>query len=717
MKIYSMTATFGKLERATLELKPGLNIIHAPNEWGKSTWCAFLVAMLYGIETRSRTTKNILTEKNRYAPWSGSPMSGRIDLHWNGKDITIERSSKRAGVMNDFRAYETDTGLTVPQLQADNCGQVLLGVEKSVFLRAGFLRLTDLPVTQDDALRRRLNALVTTGDESGTAETLAGKLHALKNACKSNKANGQLPEAEAQRDRLEEALTQLRSLESSSRDILRRQQELEAYQAKLCNHQAALAYEKHRQLDEQIAQAGARAALTRQQLEDAQARCAALPQADEAEKMLLRLDQLQSALTTVQMDAQLLPEAPKAPQLHSAFRDLDGEALCRSAAMEAEVYDQAVKERSQRLPMILSLAIALASLACLLIPHWAGIALAALGFAAGVVSFSGNLAARKRAAATARALEERYRPLAPGTWVEAAREAAGALTRYEAESAAAEAERSALNRRVLAWKEECDAITGGAPLGQCRQKWQDVQSSWQALREARKEHDRALQMVQALGDSRTVPSPAPGADTLTYSEAETARLLSDCGLELRQLQEKLGHCRGNMSALGSEAALQQQLDAVNARIGALREMLGALEIAEQTLSQAAQVLQRRFAPQISRRAQELFCRLTDGRYTRLSLDEELTVFTGAEAETTTYDARWRSDGTADQLYLALRLAVSEVLTPDAPLVLDDALVRFDDARLRRALEVLGRAAETKQVLLFTCQMREGALLEEMGGTL
>ena len=34
MKIYSMTATFGKLERATLELKPGLNILHAPNEWG-----------------------------------------------------------------------------------------------------------------------------------------------------------------------------------------------------------------------------------------------------------------------------------------------------------------------------------------------------------------------------------------------------------------------------------------------------------------------------------------------------------------------------------------------------------------------------------------------------------------------------------------------------------------------------------------------------------
>ena len=41
-----MTATFGKLNHETLTLKPGLNVIQAPNEWGKSTWCAFLLAML-----------------------------------------------------------------------------------------------------------------------------------------------------------------------------------------------------------------------------------------------------------------------------------------------------------------------------------------------------------------------------------------------------------------------------------------------------------------------------------------------------------------------------------------------------------------------------------------------------------------------------------------------------------------------------------------------
>ena len=46
MKIYKMTATFGKLRHAELTLEPGLNIIEAPNEWGKSTWCKDLQGFL-----------------------------------------------------------------------------------------------------------------------------------------------------------------------------------------------------------------------------------------------------------------------------------------------------------------------------------------------------------------------------------------------------------------------------------------------------------------------------------------------------------------------------------------------------------------------------------------------------------------------------------------------------------------------------------------------
>lgn len=63
MILCSMTATFGKLDGEALSFSPGLNLITAPNEWGKSTWCAFLLAMLYGIDTRQRARQGQLPDQ------------------------------------------------------------------------------------------------------------------------------------------------------------------------------------------------------------------------------------------------------------------------------------------------------------------------------------------------------------------------------------------------------------------------------------------------------------------------------------------------------------------------------------------------------------------------------------------------------------------------------------------------------------------------------
>ena len=65
----------------------------------------------------------------------------------------------------------------------------------------------------------------------------------------------------------------------------------------------------------------------------------------------------------------------------------------------------------------------------------------------------------------------------------------------------------------------------------------------------------------------------------------------------------------------------------------------------------------------------------------------------------------------DQLYLAVRLAVCQLCLPEKPpILLDDALTAFDDVRLRQALELLQEMAEEQQILLFTCQEREKAVL-------
>ena len=64
-----------------------------------------------------------------------------------------------------------------------------------------------------------------------------------------------------------------------------------------------------------------------------------------------------------------------------------------------------------------------------------------------------------------------------------------------------------------------------------------------------------------------------------------------------------------------------------------------------------------------------------------------------------------SAGAVDLMYLAVRLAIVELTLPSeepCPIVLDDALVNLDSARRAAAMEVLGEIAETRQVILFTC---------------
>ena len=707
MKLYSMTATFGKLENETLTLTPGLNILEAPNEWGKSTWCAFLVAMLYGIETRVHTTKTALADKERYAPWSGSPMSGSIDLCWNGRNITIQRQSKGKGFLNVFRAYETESGIDVPELTAENCGQQLLGVEKEVFLRAGFLRLTDLPVTENEALRRRLNALVTTGDDSGTADVLAQKLKDLKNRCRLNRSTGLLPQAEAQRAELEGKLRELEELESLCAQNKQRQGQLEDHHSALCNHRDALEYEASRTQAEKRAAATAAYEAANHRVQELEQACSELPNEEEIQQTLSRLRQLRENKESLQLESQLLPQEPAAPTIPAPFLGADDPISMAEA--DAAACAEARKARQWKLPVILGAVQAAISLVFLLIPHWAGIAITAFGTVAGLIILFSGLSCCRKADREATALQTKYGSLALDQWVSSARYYVDLQQEYQEKLLQHQSLRESLQQRSNQLQLQTEALTQGKSLWEAEDHWLSAGKTRNQLEDARRELARSQDYLQMLSAVKEV-SPPQFPDFLTYTAQETARMISDCVAQQKQLQLQLGQHQGRMAALGAKATLRQQLDALNARISSLEETYAALEIAMSTLSAASTELQRRFAPRISKRAQELFSKLTGGRYDRLTLGEDFTVHAGATGETTLHSALWRSEGTTDQLYLALRLAVSQELTPEAPFILDDALVRFDDQRLSQALTILEEAATDRQVILFTCQDREKRLL-------
>ena len=208
MLIQRMAASFGRLQNDTLELQPGLNILQAPNETGKSTWCAFLLSMLYGINSRERDRPGAPADKNRYAPWSGALMAGRVDCRWNGRDITLLRATRRQGTpMGEFKALYTGTADIVPDLTGQTCGETLLGVTREVYERSAFIRQSGLAVSRDAELERRIAALLTSGEEDVSFSEAAAALKKQLNRRRHNKT-GQIPALEAQLAELAAALEQ-----------------------------------------------------------------------------------------------------------------------------------------------------------------------------------------------------------------------------------------------------------------------------------------------------------------------------------------------------------------------------------------------------------------------------------------------------------------------------------------------------------------------------
>ena len=673
MRIYSMTATFGKLENKTLTFQPGLNIIEAPNEWGKSTWCAFLLAMLYGIDTRERTTYDHLADKEHYAPWSGAPMSGRVELRWKGRDITIERSTKGRVPLGIFRAYETKSGLAVPELTAANCGEILLGVERSVFQRTGFLRLTDMPVGQDAALSARLAALVTTGDESGTAQKLGAKLRELKNRCRYNRS-GLIPQAEAERETLIQKLASIDDALSLHRQLKSRQAKLEEYGAQLDNHRRALEYAAAREAENKLAAAHAAAESARTRLEELEQQCRQLPPQAELQQDLHTLLQLQNDLSSATARLQHYPQQQTDVSVRQAEAD---SRRCKKL----------------RSPLFLILAV-LAPLAAApgavlaYLSYEAGIYLLAAGAVSAVLFLIIHLLRRGKA----KKLMAQYGSSSPEAWPNDAQH------------------RQELEQSIGEWNTRIHVLTGGQDTTKIILQWQEALRDLACLDLARQELQQAETFAQALS-AAIRPAAAPvSPDSLTLSLSETLQEQTDVAQQLRQLESKLGQCQGRLEQLGRREDTQHKLTQITDRITRLEETYRALSLAQQALDQAQAELQRRFAPQITAHARDIMVRLTGDRYDKLQLDRELNLLSGTQDEVTLHCPLWRSDGTADQLYLALRLAVAKALTPDAPLILDDALVRFDDIRLRATLDILKEEAQHKQILLFTCQSRERNML-------
>ncbi|MDR4480686.1 MAG: AAA family ATPase [Nitrospira sp.] len=219
---------------------------------------------------------------------------------------------------------------------------------------------------------------------------------------------------------------------------------------------------------------------------------------------------------------------------------------------------------------------------------------------------------------------------------------------------------------------------------------------------------------------------------LTSASARSEGELRTClaGLDVLALESQRERCRSEIvrleqeqvSAQRTEEQTRRALEVIDAsdRAALAREAMESaaaryrsairpwarLKLARALLQEALNRFRERAqAPMVSA-ASTYFSLMTGGAYDRLVTDEraDRPVLCAQRAGGATIGIEEMSEGTADQLYLALRLAALELRRPShtpMPLVLDDTLITSDDARAANILRALARFAEGSQVMLFT----------------
>ena len=636
MIIRKLQASFGKLQGDSLRFHDGLNVIYAPNESGKSTWCAFIRAMLYGIDTAERSREGYLPDKQRYAPWSGAPMEGSMDVRADGADITIQRrTASRTAPMRDFSAVYTGTNNPVEGMTGTNSGELLTGVNKDVFRRSAFIAQGAVAVSGSPELEKRIQSIVSSGDEQTSFSEADERLKTWQHRRRYHR-KGLLPDLEG---RMDEAQRQLSDISTSAGTV--------------------------REMENRLGQLQQQCEALEQSVNDARRR-----QRNDALKKLRdgradvqrRSDDHDAALAGLARSREALQR--------SEFGDRSREQLEAEVQRDLEALDEVAEDTRHRfalLPAVLCsvLAIVFAALYGLRsgVPMILGAGLMCLG----AVFFFFRYSRIRQAAQQAVTVQDRI------------------LRKY----------RAAVPEDVPGVLEEHIALEDA------------VTHAEQEELQSRDRLDRAQEELHRLEEAAVSELDFAGGDT---EAARLSRALSSSRQEASQLAAKISGLNGRLSAMGDPMVVASSLLDLQESHKEIQAEYDAITLAQELLREADREIQSRFSPALSSLAAKYMSEMTGGRYEDLQVGQDFSARTRVQGDTVARDAEYLSAGTADLMYLAVRLAVCELALPNGepcPLILDDALVNLDETREAQAMKLLKQIALRRQVILFTCRKPAG----------
>lgn len=225
---------------------------------------------------------------------------------------------------------------------------------------------------------------------------------------------------------------------------------------------------------------------------------------------------------------------------------------------------------------------------------------------------------------------------------------------------------------------------------------------------------KTLLQVEVL-DEAQVEALAAEKETLEEVKKKGAKIGETIAAMESTLKEKYRQ-KKNVSQVVEE------IHALEEKVSLLEEEHEALTLARTHLKASFDEIGRSFGPKVNGKTEEIFRVLTKGKYQRVAVDKEFHISVEDEKRKRIYEWGFLSSGTIDQAYLALRLAVADLVLQDGeplPLFLDDVFTQYDDQRAEEGMQFLkdyvSKGAEPMQGIIFTCHERMYAFAKTLLG--
>ncbi len=743
---------FGMLEERDFTFAPGMNILEGHNESGKSTLLAFIKFMLYGIPARAAGE---IPERTRRLNWRTGRAAGVMTVAARGGEYRIERSLTRTGenYSESLQIVDLTTGSPLPR--GTQPGDYFLGVPMGVFESTAFVRQLGATGVDGVGVSEALENLLTSASESiNTGRALTKLDSARKSLLHKNGRGGEIHTLQTERAGIATRLARAKSAGSdriAARTLLdglvasaaESREKLNLLKSRCDASDALMLLRRFESLHALEKKTGdLRDALrdlhTREGAGDFfPDRAYAATLRDLAHRISLGEADLSRAENEL---ARMRYEQPGDP----ARAALAGE-IRTAGGIDALTGQFAALSHSAKSIRTLAILCFVVGALCLV----GGIALGVLmptvvGYGVAAVSLpllAGGIAclsAAKKRKAEQETICRRF-----GLAADADERALDeALSRCFTE------EDQLKNWGEVLSQVEEDLDARRAILEKIRREALNLLGQWgiavvdgglnavlaDAVPRAERDAEEADELRRDLGKYETVLQ-STAAELRDVDEAVLRRRVEAGGADAAEMNITAIHRERDFVAAGLEAIetkrietekqlialdataedpirLAAELEDIDRRLDALTARHEAILLATDALNEASESLRRGVIPGLRARAGELLSAMTDGRYAAIGLGRGMSL--SVETAEATRPVELLSAGTTDAAYLALRLALLELLYPNEqpPLLLDESLVQLDDERASAVLGLLDeRCGAGTQCLLFTCQTREAGMLD------